>query len=71
MKKLMVCKRFPISNKYFTVPYKIGEKVLYIGPADELEGMSKEFMKSFIKVKRLRTKEVRTERRDNFKLLKK
>jgi hypothetical protein len=71
MAKLMVCISEPSSNKYFDNPYKVGEKVIYLGEAKPKSDSPEDvrFAKQFIKIKRLKPLEERVESKRNFEFL--
>lgn len=71
MAKLMTCVSEPTSNKYFEHPYKIGEKVIYLGEVKPKTDSPEDvrFAKQFIKIKRLKPLEERVESKKNFEFL--
>jgi hypothetical protein len=70
MAKILKCVKEPLSNKYLPEPFKIGEKVLYLGEIDE-DVQPKVFRKQFITIKRLKSKRVEHVARKNFEVIKK
>lgn len=71
MAKLMKCIKEPSANKHFPNPYKVGEKVIYLGEVERKEGSSEKFQSQFIKIKRLKPIEVRVESRTDFAFIEK
>lgn len=70
-KILLECISEPTSNKHFPHPYKLGEKVVFLGKvkkrADAPEG--DESHRQYIRIKRLRPIEERVEYAKDFKFL--
>lgn len=70
-KKIMICTSEPTSNQYFNHPYKINEKVIYLGELDKKpdEKNSERYLKQFIRIKRLKPLEERVELLKNFEFV--
>lgn len=67
----MVCVSEPQSNQHFENPYKVGEKVIYMGEVEPKEGSKNPpiFYKQFIRIKRLKPLEERVEFRRDFEFI--
>lgn len=66
-KKIMVCDSEPVANKHFDHPYKVGEKVLYMGEVENDGKHPPIYYTQFVKIKRLKPLEDRVELKKNFK----
>lgn len=65
-KKIMRCSSEPPANKHFDHPYKIGEKVIYMGEVENDGKHAPIYYTQFIKIKRLHPLEDRVEFKKNF-----
>jgi len=69
MAKLMQVISEPSSNKHLIEPFKIGEKVIYLGELERNDKHPETFFTQFVRIKRLKSKRVMTESREHFKML--
>jgi len=65
-KQVLKCVSEPISNAHYTLPFVIGEKVLYMGDVEDDGKYAPIYYKQFIKIKRLKDMTDRVELRRNF-----
>lgn len=66
MSKVIQCIKEPTSNKYYTTPFTIGEKVILLGDVPPTDKHPEIYFKQFIRIKRLKPLEVRVEMRKDF-----
>lgn len=60
----------PSSNKHYEHPYKVGEKVIYLGEIERNDKHPESFFDQFIRIKRLKHKgQVMVESRKNFQFV--
>lgn len=67
-KKIMMCISEPSSNQHFSVPYVVGEKVVYLGEVEpDKEGRNPQiYYDQFVRIQRLKPFEKRVEFKKNF-----
>ena len=65
-KQILRCISEPTSNQYYTTPFEIGEKVLFLGDVEDDGKHAPIYYKQFIRIKRLKPFEDRVELRKNF-----
>lgn len=71
MAKLMRCIKEPSANQHLPEPFKIGEKIIYLGEIDKKKNQAETFRKQFIKIRRLKSKRLETVAVKNFEFIKK
>lgn len=59
----------PSANEHLIEPFKIGEKVIYLGELERNDKHPETFFAQFVRIKRLKSKRVMTESRKHFKML--
>ena len=64
--KLLKTTTLPSSNQHYTVPFKQGEVVQYVGELEPKAGQSEFFRKQFVRIFRTRTKEEMVEYKKDF-----
>jgi len=65
-KQILKCISEPVSNQYYTTPFEIGEKVLFLGDLEDDGQHAPIYYKQFIRIKRLKPLEDRVELRKYF-----